>query len=191
MDRAKQSFGEKIAVIAAFVTVILGTSALLFLIWWVSSFPRKKPPCPEYLKGKKCKPTKKSNDKKLIKLSLQNPKNNRTQNNKKTQLPPAQPKDKEKSPKPTAKVPPKEQTTVKNAANYNYTFVLTGDKIIWKKARKESLSIAQLLELGKRAKKEGRELHLKVRGDAKAKFILQIKRHLLKAGIPYTTEEEF
>ncbi|MCB9640234.1 MAG: hypothetical protein H6728_05580 [Myxococcales bacterium] len=56
---------------------------------------------------------------------------------------------------------------------------------------KETLSIAQLLEVGEKAQREDKDLVLRVQGDAKAQWVQDVKRALSQKNIPFSVAEEF
>ncbi len=56
---------------------------------------------------------------------------------------------------------------------------------------KETLTIAQLTEIGEKAQREDRDLVLRVQGDAKAQWVQDVKRALSQKNIPFSIANEF
>lgn len=56
---------------------------------------------------------------------------------------------------------------------------------------KETLTIAQLAEIGEKAQREDRDLVLRVQGDAKAQWVQDVKRALSQKNIPFSIANEF
>ena len=57
--------------------------------------------------------------------------------------------------------------------------------------QEDTITLEQLAALGRIAKKEDRDLVLRIQGDAKAQWVKEIKRSLTKEQIPFSITNEF
>lgn len=99
----------------------------------------------------------------------------------------------------TTNEPKKSDASAKKAhvgnALKQYSYILRSRSIhlvhLDGKVAKKTISLKELLKHGRKAFKEDKELHLRVQGDTKAKWIRHLKQALDRKSFPYSTTNEF
>ncbi len=182
-EKKSYSLSDKVVLVAAVSTVAIGFSALLFLIWWVSTFPKKIPPCPPGKDrspwGGPCRKVKKT-----VKKLDKSEKNRGDKKSYPASL-------------PASRVGIARGAVLNEAEtstqNIKELYVSNREiTVLYQNGERKTFQLEKFIPWAKEwTKKNKRELKLKIKVDAKAKFVTRLKGELLKNKIPFISTEEY